>query len=527
MTACITCFMLLYVNQNYFNISERQPMVSLAGGASVPSDRSLLLQSDIVTILSSAIILLRLGLGAWSSALCWRSAIFLMERGGLTLSGLRGIIGAGVLTPTLYARDITTFLTGVTLLVTLAANFVSPLLTGSISWVPSNQPTIYIPDSSGLKVSVVGFGELWEDYLRFKFMREQVVQMSAGAVNTAWGRNADNNVLKRSVSFATGLELNSTITNITIPHFVIHSLKWIKDPNEDLSPDQRNFTQIVNRMADFGPLREFPWTVGDVMLIPTTNWTQTPSPSPSVVKSETRLMLFYHSWRRSNYTSTVDSQSGLFISNTLPSDVGIVEEDGRLYSFAQVTFSAGVSWCDKCRLSGPSTVQNDTELLLQEDPLTSEALALAPSVAATLVIANSSIPFPMDNINNYVEALLIRSYSGAWNALSDYIGSLATPLISSYYASSQVLGARVNQERVYIWLGLQLCVTVFGVISSFVQSHAGSRSQYLGDTVLASFYLDTSEVPVRRDDPSFKKGSLKIRVFGDRLKVEVKKVARE
>ncbi|KAH7320555.1 hypothetical protein B0J17DRAFT_293827 [Rhizoctonia solani] len=348
MTACITCFMLLYVNGNYFNLSERRPLVSLAGGSSAPATRSLLLQSDVVTILSSVIILLRLALGAWSTALCWRSALFLMERKGLSRSGLRWLIGAGVLTPPLYARDIMTFLTGVTLLVTLAANFVSPLLTGSISWVPSNQPAVFVPESNGMKVSIVEFREFWTDYLRRDYLRELVIQTSAGAINTAWGRNADSGALKRAVSFAAGLELNSTITNVTLPHFVVHSLDWIKNPSETLTPDQRNFTQVIDTMSKLGPTRDFPWTVGDVMLVPTINWTSIPDPLPATV-SETRLMLFYHSWRRANFTLT-DGQSGLFISNNLPPDAGIVQEDGRLYSFAWVTFSAGVSRCDNCRL---------------------------------------------------------------------------------------------------------------------------------------------------------------------------------
>ncbi|CAE6491497.1 unnamed protein product [Rhizoctonia solani] len=519
MTACITCFMLLYVNGNYFNLSERRPLVSLAGGSSVPAARSHLLQSDVVTILSSAIILLRLALGAWSTTLCWRSALFLMERKGLNRSGLRWLIGAGVLTPPLYARDIMTFLIGVTLLATLAANFVSPLLTGSISWVPSNQPAVFISESNGLKVSTVEFREFWTDYSRRDYLRELVIQTSIGPINTAWGRNVDKGALKRAVSFATGLELNSTITNVTVPHFVIHSLQWIKDPYESLTPDQRNFTQVVNTMSRLGPTRDFPWTVGDAMLVPTTNWTSIPDPLPGTV-SETRLMLFYHSWRRANFTST-DGQSGLFISNNLPPDAGIVQEEGRLYSLAWVTFSAGVSRCDNCRLSSPSTVQSDTALQLQEDKLTKEALALAPHVAAALVIANSSIPFPMNNVDNYVEALLVRSYSGAWNALSDYIGSLAVPLSSSYRASLQVLGARVNRQRVFIWLALQLSATFFGVISIFLQSHARSRSHLIGDTALIAFYLDTSEIPIRHDDPGLKEGTLKVRMIGDRLKVEV------
>ncbi|CAE6348701.1 unnamed protein product [Rhizoctonia solani] len=525
LTACITCFVLLYVNGNYFNLSNRRPLVSLAGGASVPATRSLLLQSDVVTILSSAIIVLRLALGAWSTGLCWRSALFLMERKGLSRSGLRWLIGAGVLTPSLHARDIMTFLTGATLLVTLAANFVSPLLTGSISWVPSNQPALFVPESSGLKVSIVEFREFWSDYLRQDYLREQVIQMSAGAINTAWGRNADNSVLKRAVSFANGLELNSTITNVTLPYFVIHSLEWVKNPYETLTPDQRNFSQTINTMARLGPTRKFPWTVGDVMLIPTTNWTSIPNPLPATV-SETRLMLFYHSWRRANFTST-DGQSGLFISNTLPLDAGLVQEDGRLYSFAWVTFSAGVSRCDNCRLSGPSTVQNDTALTLQEDNLTNEALALAPLVAAALVIANSSIPFPMNNVENYVEALLVRSYLGAWNALSDYIGSLSVPLTSSYYASQQVLGTRVDQERVFIWLGLQVAATLFGVLSIFVQSHARFKHHFIGDIALTAFYLDTTGVPVRHNDLAFKDGLLKVRVDGDRLKVEVENASND
>ncbi|CEL52945.1 hypothetical protein RSOLAG1IB_06013 [Rhizoctonia solani AG-1 IB] len=528
MAVCITCFMLIYVDKKSFNVSERQPRVSLVESVSIPSPTFVPLQSDVVTLLSCAIILLRLALGAWSTTLCWHSALFLMENGGLTLSGLRWVISAGVLIPPCCKKNPMAFLIAATLFFTLAVNFASPLLTGSISWIPYNQPIVYVPESNGLKISGAELGgEMWQDYLRFQTMRELVVQMSVGVLNTIWGRTTDSNVLKRAISFAAGLELNSTIANVTIPHFVIHSLEWIKDPYQTLTSDQRNFTRVVDKMADFGPTGGLPWLVGSVMLIPTTKWTQTSSPFPSMIKSETRLMLFYHSWRPNSDLLEFTGPGSTIISNTLPSEMGTVETSngGRSYSFARVTFSAGASRCDKCRLSGPSMVQNDTKLPIQEDPLTNEALALAPLVAAALVRSNSSIPFPMNNINNYVEALLVRSYCGAWNTLVDYTGSISTPLVSSYHASAQVLEAQVNYKRVYIWLGLQLCVTIFGTISLFVQSRARSTSHYLRDTVLTVFYLDTSEVPVRRKDPSFKETLLTIQVVGDRLKVEPDSVA--
>lgn len=201
--------------------------------------------------------------------------------------------------------------------------------------------------------------------------------------------------------------------------------------------------------------------------------------------------------------------------------MGLLQDGAICLAFARVTYSAGVAECVNCQISSPLTVQNDTNLDLKVDAMTTEALWLMPEIIGALVLMNSSIPSSWGNIDDYVIDLLSRSYSGAWTALTNYLGqpTTSTSLTPRFVPSVPSLQARVNMPRVLIWLGIQLLATLCGVL--FFVKQAGTKYRLIGDTTLAAFELDTSGA-TEGTGKKLKSGDiLKLQPKGQGLKVVV------
>jgi hypothetical protein len=433
-----------------------------------------------------------------------------MEREGLPRRELKTLLAYGVLRPTFYKRNAATFLIGTFLLASILSGFVSPLLTGSIYWSPSSQLVNNSDPTIGpAKVLHRSFSARWESYQRNEASRLVIVQRAAGMVGLAWGRDVDRGIFRRVVPSLDQLAINSTVENVTLPYFAVHNLEWISKPYESLGKHERSIETIHHKMSKLSPLG-IAFSTGAVLMTHRTNWTNS-NDSKAIHSNEkitdTRTLVLYHGF---NTTAVDKSQPISSISSGLPPNMGILIEGGKIYSLARVTFSAGVGQCRQhnCLVSSLSTVQNSTPIELQPDHLTIQSLALAPLVAQLILNGNTSVPLPINGsrINDYVEAVLVRSYAGAWNALNDFTGEWSPPLFSRYIPAWEGLRAQVDKRRLYAWLAIQLMVTFLGAIFLLIQSR--SKHPLIGNTVLAAFYLDTTTVPRSGDDPAFKRGSV-------------------
>lgn len=155
-----------------------------------------------------------------------------------------------------------------------------------------------------------------------------------------------------------------------------------------------------------------------------------------------------------------------------------------------------------------------------EDPMTVEALHMMPTVTSIMTLMNTTIPLREENLDVYVAALLSRSYSAAWTALTSWLGEYVPPLQATYSAAMPSSQALVDLRRVYIWLGIQLLLTVSGAL--FLVLKARTQNPALDNTTLAAFYLDSSDVYQRGKYDLLKDGGLlTLRYEDGRLKVKV------
>lgn len=176
-------FMAYYVNERHFNLTNQgsvEPMPfayrAVVGFRSILGDPS---QSDITTLVSIAS-----GFGSaitamWAVALGWRSAFFLMERTGLEYSELDRMISYGLLIPLSYRGRFFIFPICFILLATFSARPSSPILTSSITWVPSNRLIAHEFDVS-MNVSVVENADEWIMYSNVEPLRQWATNEAVG-----------------------------------------------------------------------------------------------------------------------------------------------------------------------------------------------------------------------------------------------------------------------------------------------------------------------------------------------------------
>lgn len=510
----IVVFAIFYVEHRPFNVEEHHATVQTLEGEFVLPYA--LTQSDVATILSSMVVLQKWALAAWVAPLCWRAAVFLMERGGLHRQDFKTLVKYKLLTPRTHLKSLATFLIGTLLLACLGSNFSSPLLTGSITWVPMNHPVngLALDPAQLLDAEASLLPESVQDYRQQPF--EASVGFSVGYINTAWGHDIEKGVYKQVSTSVSALAINSTIENVTLPYFEVQSLEWIKNakeiPNFPASESGLNDTKdvITQPLFDSIPSNVTWLPNGFALLVPNivTKWSNTAV--NSTIVSERRLLVL-----NCAYDDDSDPSSIFNVTSDLPASAYRLHEDSMYYAFAWVTFSAGVGRCDRCNISSTSTVRNNGPMKLEPHPLTSMALAMAPSVSLSLVAENSAIPDTLKNTStgDYVESLLVRSYSGAWMHSNNQIARESVN--SSYAPSLPVLVAKVDHGRAYGWLSVQLFVSFLGAI--FVVLQYFSQYPLIGGTALTPFYLNTMDVPRTDNGDPFKKGTLKIQQDNDRL----------
>lgn len=493
----IAILLICYVDDNHFNIRERRPSVTLADGTTIRTGRFSPLQSDISTILSATLLVLRLILAAWAGPLCWRTLFFLMEKIGLRRRDLEWLIGYGFFPPSTHLRHAFIILIAAILTSTLCAQSASPILTGSITWTPSSVSSGVKSDAS-ISVSVATDNAVPWVYFSFPYIQAKVDIKAAGFATQAWGQDVEKGILKRVLPSATGLHINSTISNVTLPYFFVTALDWISDP-QTYNLSESTISQL--ELGGQGAMH-FDHTPGMMAIQPNASrylpvaavhrWG---FPPPATV-SETRMLILHTGKRRiTQEEDNVECQklSGR-ISDRFPHDMGFVNAGLDCFAFAQVTYTAGMGVCTNCRISSLSTVQNDSEIFLEPDPMTTEALWMMPNVTAHLVLMNNSIPSPWENTDDYVIEVLARSYSAAWSALQEVMtDDRSTPLVSHIHPTIPSLEAQLDWRRVYAWLALQLLVTVTGIFFLCLQST--SKYALIGDTTMVAFDLDAIDAP--------------------------------
>ncbi|CAE6473961.1 unnamed protein product [Rhizoctonia solani] len=528
----IAAFVLAYVDGRNFNISKRRPTVRLQDGSLVPWISFAPLQSDITTILSVAISILRLVAAGWLGSLCWRCALILMEEVGIKSEQLHFLVSYGFTISPLRTvankKPTISWLVWAILFLTIPTQFAAPVLTGSITWVAGHYPPQQLPNSIvstflvGMDTPVISSSDSSSFPDSVQHLREHTARVAANYDFVTWGREVRTDTLRRFLPDL-GLEANSTLANITIPHFSVQSIEWVKDPKSTLGVEQLDIKGVVcPRITATSNGPPCPIFKTAISLIPDTPWSvQTLTAPRALAVSERRLMVKRVGTIDPSQASgcTFDNnetRTGWISSNTIFDNSIYLDRDA-CYVYAWVNYTAGASTCYNCPVLGYGTVEGNANLPMLPDYLTDISLRLMPDVVAFMGDLKFNDMGPSwEKVEEDVIGTLMRSYAASWMALTEAWGP-ATAHNTTYSISAPASRASVNILRVYLWLGLHSLITLSGVLFIYVQTQLGTP--VIADTTLTAFYLDTGamyeydgdhEVPIMR----------RVEIEGDRLRLK-------
>jgi len=187
-----------------------------------------LYQSDVTTLISVALVLIRFLGGSWLALTGWRMSFIILERDGATLTELSRMINYRIPPTALrhggqpWQQQSNLLLPTMWLIILLATPsiFISPLLTGAVSWIPTGV----------INITTAGQGERWNEYNIYANNRFYDVLgafgLSSIAATGSYSQNSTS-IFRRRIPSISGIAVNSTLANVTIPYFNIESLDWV------------------------------------------------------------------------------------------------------------------------------------------------------------------------------------------------------------------------------------------------------------------------------------------------------------
>ncbi|KAG8730623.1 hypothetical protein FRC11_006274, partial [Ceratobasidium sp. 423] len=502
-SVAVAVVVLRCLNNRQFYL-ERQPQIKLADGTYESSQlggKYNLLQTDVITILSGSLMVLRWVAATWAGPLCWRVVFLLAEMYGLRYRDIEWITNYGVLPPITHFRRPLNLLVGLILILTLAPFPAPPLLTGSIAWIPSSSnvelpyhPTITLtgvyPNNTLTQLTYSG-----EYHATFP---TDVVKN----FNTAWSQVAEERIFKRVLASASHLSINSTVENVVVPYFAVTKIEWLPKLEDDtlqlfqtMRQDRANFLRFPGKMSQPGAAAlivkysTFEGASSIILDDPLlSTWSllinvakelgpRDCNSSSIVLPGNTTISPFYLNYNSTNGYVYEGKLSGCF-------------------AYAKVSYYAASGHCRDCRIVSSSTVQNDTELAGLEpeegDPFIHSALTNMPEYIPSMTPLKDSLPDIANDVEVYITALLTRLYSALWTSWSDAYGSIRMQN-SRYSPAISTLKAEIDETRVYAWLFLQLSATLAGL--AFIWLQWLSQYPLLTDASMVAFNIDTTEVP--------------------------------
>ena len=446
----------------------------------------LLIQSEVMTILSFLSSIART-IGAWkASGILWRCIFLFMEQGSVSLKGIKRILGRLPIHPDDVSMKRHFVFFSALLLVSFCLDYASPVLTGSITWIPS---IAYFPGDRPVSNLAGNFpGISLQQYATSQAFVGQLVATAVAMGDLTWGTTGNNStLLTRVVPNIDSLPIQSLLQNITIPYFAVDDFEWILDPNSTLTTEQ--FTILF----DYTGYNPYVTPLGWVGLIPDQQWgplsDQTMTDPRSV--SETRILSLRTYYASSGNSGCVNDDP------TIPSDVGryhySVNGSDECFVFAQLTYRAGVAVCDNCEETAPAVIQSDQNLLsLAPDSMTAQALAITPYVGSSLMVTGWALPQnpPFNGTQQNATEFLSRSYQSAWSSLTDSLGDHS--LDSNVQSAVQATQAYILKWRVALWIALHLVVVSAGLFSFIL--HQSTSYPWLEDPDFAVLFLDTEQL---------------------------------
>lgn len=486
-------FMEIFVNERLVN-STNKPR----GSQGLPYFRA----SDITTLVSAGLTIIRLVSAAWTAMCAWRCAFIVLEADGLTLSEFNRVVSWRVLWPRMSAMSLTISLV---LLSMLPSMIVAPVLSGAVDW--RSQDMIVSNKTVRYDNAMARRDDQWYWFLNHLNNRKIFAKRAAGFSIVAWtDPDATDKTCRHVMANSASMPLNSEVENATIPCLVVHGIDWDKAP-------EKTTTDIISGSSDLSLVGDEPlgynsegigavFTVGGgrnwvlrYMRDPRNHYnvvnSTVKSPAPTVFSGTMRVAILVATNFENVCPSVLPSMFGQ--KSDLLQMPGLHSYDngyGSCFVTGTVNFTAGVIWGRNAKYKSGRVIELESEGKIQPDQWVMPALQLLPDIMNTVAIMNATSLTPWNNITGYATQLIRQSYSGIWDAMNEDFDR--SPVGLNAREKLSVLQAIVSFRRVLLWCLAQGLVTISG-IALWILQQKRARSVIV-DVAAISLMVDSSRV---------------------------------
>jgi hypothetical protein len=464
---------LLFVINGYEAIDTSTPRYS---------DGKLLLRvSDITTLVSVALVIIKFFVSCWAAFAVWKCA-FVLTYSVKPVIDIRRLsfMTRYKLPPWIRHRfelpkGHQSWIMAAALPFIFLQSFISPILSGAVDWNPSS-----VLAGKAVQVNFTGpsadFSE-WGWYLGQDVTRKEFLRRAAGFAALAWsstttvstnGTSITGNGCRHVVN-DDGLPAGSTVANATIPCIDIHSISWATSP---ASPNMTSLVLDPSPLTIVGdnPYYYFDFGGKGYVFDPNNLWDS--RQAANVLPNATLFS-------RSMYAGLqIARQTGGRLpacKNLAPTIFGnassikqwlfdIDDTDANCYIVGNISFTAGVTTSRVSTYLSSRVVEDQTPLdqvVFEPSAWVQESLWLLPDLMTMVATTNSSQLPTWDNIDIYFEALVRQCYLAAW---AMYKASFdMESLVYNAIAVEPRIQASVAFGRVLSWLAICLLMTLGGV----------------------------------------------------------------
>ncbi|KAH8595362.1 hypothetical protein B0O99DRAFT_511950 [Bisporella sp. PMI_857] len=466
-----------------------------AGDKSSPryvEGKLLLRVSDITTLVSVALVVIKIIVSVWSTIVLWAFGRHMLTsnkpaspaqvskmirwRLPFVLQGLKDT-----------SRDLSNWIISVAVIAAFIQAFIGPIITGSVNWNSaihiSTNATLVNPVDPTANIS------MWKWYNMQGGTKRGYLRSAAGYANLAW---ADTSTVDKQGKSLVGngcrhvvnndaLPQNSILVDVTIPCININGIRWYRNKDEVMENewpiDGKKLTLVeddpmyyfrggITLVYDMGNLQNGPET--------------TVKPPPAIKFSGTMtvaVMVF-----RRHYSEEYTDPECPKIPNTVFGDMNTLpylvqgtmgtEADENCFLLGKIDFSAGVTKSSRATYIGSSSrvVEDMTpiqDVVYEANPWVQEAIWMLPDLLTMLSLSNVSQLSTFNNLDNYVKSLVRQGYLGAWDMLSHSFDDEKRPSNNGFRAETRLV-ADISFARVFAWLGVGLLMTISGVFALVV-----------------------------------------------------------
>jgi len=482
--------------------------------------------SEVTTILSTALVVVRICVSGWTAVTVWRCAFMLMEEGKVKLSQLSNMMVFRI--PFSRPKTRVGWVVISVILLLFPQPFIGPLVTGAVGWSASRQwvETAMVDvdfrgrngdsvDSdlakrfpkSVLNVSNTEITEVvdrldWTALVSMPHFMRALPLKGAGLASTMWeAADEPNNeshpgaLCRQRVAYEYlfgPIPIHSTVYGSDLPCISIENIRWQRPPEaiKNMTSDTEAiswFSIFNSTLLDyhipgaailFDPQQP---TLQDLYLPknhPKGEFVVPPIefPKPEIFHRSLSLLILLDVSKDCEVEALENTTIYGPIATILPPNstwpgFDKVSNMSLCYAYATVEVISGVVNFDTAEFissytmqSGDSTSRNLSEADFKPESWVRPAMMLLPDVMTLVSITNTSQIPTWGNLQGYVETLIRQSYLASWGILRPFKDTQPSLFVSK--AEPRLL-ASVNMWRLWGWFIINMFVPLSGFIWYF------------------------------------------------------------